>query len=241
MDEARRFLRYVMPGFVYIIETGFLLLIVFPKWMQQFLLCLAVKDGLTGVVLGSVFVAGALGYIFSTIHHWCHWNLCIDKEILDHEPMVSRLIKNGILDESNSGTIDKKKALEISWAYWYQLRGQAISLDGVMKIDSLGDQAHALGTARIASVFAILTTLWVCYEIGTCSASCEAIIRFGCMLLLWVIVTCSFHFSWKRIGTLTQAIYDRIFEDAIQKKGSYRVGCGPRNEYRVPARWSRVR
>jgi hypothetical protein len=229
MDEARRFLRYVTPGFVYIVETGILLLVVFPGWMQQCVSYLAAKDGLTGVALGSVFLAGALGYIFSEIHHWCHWHLCIDEGILDHKPMIERL--KGFLGEPNNGSVNKKEALEISWAYWYQLRGQAISLDGVKKIDSLGDQAHALGTARIASVFAILTTLWVCFEIGTFSTNCESTIRFLCMLALGCILTCLFHESYKRVGTLTQAIYDRIFEDAIKKVRSYKVGCGPRNEH----------
>lgn len=68
MDEARRFLRYVMPGLVYGVETLLLLFIVFPKWTQHLILDVVAKDGV-GAALGGVLASGALGYIFATLHH----------------------------------------------------------------------------------------------------------------------------------------------------------------------------
>lgn len=234
MDEARRFLRYVMPGYVYIVETGLLLLIVFPCWTVQGIETLAENDSV-GTALGSILVAGVVGYIFATVHHWCHWHLCIDKEILKHTPLIERLIGTQILKEpkiDETGALEKeKKALEISWAYWYQLRGQAISFDGVRKIDSLGDQAHALGTTRIASFFAVVTTLVFCFAIGTYHIDGESVIRFVGMLLLGVILILLFHRGYERVGKLGQAIYDRTFEDAIRMQGSYKVASVTRVEH----------
>lgn len=122
------------------------------------------------------------------------------------------------------------RALEISWAYWYQLRGQAVSFEGVRKIDSLGDQAHALGTTRIASCFAVATTLLFCFKIGTYSIDVESVFRFAGMLLLGVVLTLLFCRGYKHMGRLGQAIYDRTFEDAIRMQRSYRVASASRSE-----------
>lgn len=205
-----------MPGLVYSVETLLWLYIVFPVWTHELILNFAAKDGL-GVALGSILTSGALGYIFATVHHWCHWHLCIDEGILDH----SNLIKTHqlITNESNEMTKKeyRKKALEISMAYWYRPRkhGSYIWDTTYTKLDSLGDQAHALGTARVASFFAFVTVLGFCFTIGTFSPNSQSIFRFALMLLLGVGVICLFHHAYRRVGTIAQAIYDQIFKMAI--------------------------
>lgn len=148
MDEARRFLRYVMPGFVYGIETPLWLLIIFPTWTQSIMANLMMKDGL-GVTLGRVLTAGALGYIFAAIHHVCHWlPLCFEKGIFDHSSIVRK-----ILNKPDDEKIERPEALKVSLAYWcQQVDGGAIKDTAEKKVNSLGDQAHALGAARVASV-----------------------------------------------------------------------------------------
>jgi hypothetical protein len=74
MDDARRFLRYVLPGLVFGIETLLWLFIVFPGWTQSQLLSVSAKDGIA-LAIGSVLASGAVGYVFATVHHWCHWHL----------------------------------------------------------------------------------------------------------------------------------------------------------------------
>jgi hypothetical protein len=216
MDEARRFLRYVMPGLVYGIETLFWLFIVFPEWTQRLILDHAAKD-LLGVALGSVLAAGALGYIFATVHHRCHWHLSIDRGILDHSALINRLLAAGLISiESNAKRVNRQEALEISLAHWYQPREHDNSIGDATykKLDSMGDQAHALGTARVASFFAVVTALTFCFMIGTFSLNFESIVRFVLMLLLGIGVTYLFHDAYRRVGTISQAIYDRIFSDA---------------------------
>lgn len=216
MDEARRFLRYVMPGLVYGVETTLWLFIVFPEWTYCLILGLAAKDGL-GVAIGSVLASGALGYIFATAHHWCHWHLCIDEGILDHSELIKRL---GLLPNESNKTKKayRKKALEISLTHWYRLRDSNSIGDATLKkLDSLGDQAHAFGNARIASVFSVLTALAFCFKIGTFSLTCESVARFTLMLVLGISITYLFHYAYRQVGTIAQAIYDSIFEDAYAK------------------------
>ncbi|MFZ5522839.1 MAG: hypothetical protein ACOY9D_01980 [Pseudomonadota bacterium] len=219
MDDARRFLRYVMPGLVFGVETLLLLYIVFPVWTQYQILELANKNGL-GIAIGSVLASGALGYIFATVHHWCHWHLSIDSLILDHSGLINRLLAAGLVsNDSNPKVVERKEAFEISLAYWYRPKGHGNSIDDVTykKLDSLGDQAHALDTARVASFFAVVTTLVFCFNIGTVSLNFESIVRFVLMLLLGAVVIYLFHESYRRVGTIAQAIYDRIFSENLSK------------------------
>lgn len=212
MDEERRFLRYVMPGLVYGIETLLWLFIVFQEWTQRLILDLAAKDSL-GVALGSVLASGAFGYIFATVHHWCHWHLSI-RGILDNSDLINRLLAAGSLsNESNAKKVNRQEALEISLELWYRPRDHSNSFAGetYKKLDSLGDQTHALGTARVASFFSVVTALAFCFKIGTFSPDFESIIRFVLMLLLGISVTYLFHDAYRRVGTIAQAIFERAF------------------------------
>lgn len=233
MEDARRFLRYVMPGLVFGTETLLWLFVVLPEWTQTLVSNLGDKSGL-GVVLGGVLASGAIGYIFSTIHHLCHWRLCWDRGILDHSDLINdaiekRLISSG--DRTVDGTGDKEgwlvcpqkvieareEALAISIAHWYRPRS-AINEETYRKLDSLGDQAHGLGTARIASFFSGVVALLFIFKLGTFCVTGESILRFVGMVVLWLGITGLFHWSYRRVGIIAQAIYDRVFKDAHSNK-----------------------
>jgi len=211
MDEARRFLRYVLPGLVYGIETLLWLYILFPEWTYSVILVAAGKDSL-GVALWGVLASGAVGYIFATVHHWCHWHLSIDRGILDHSALINQLH----VTEAHKQKVSRQEALVVSLARWYRTElGEAAR----KKLDSLGDQAHALGTARVASFFSVVIPLMVCFTIGTLTLAPESIVRFVVMLVLWIAVTYLFHDVYRHVGTVAQGIYERILKDAASVRG----------------------
>jgi hypothetical protein len=206
MDEARRFLRYVLPGLVYGIETLLWLYIVFPQWTHSVIFQTTAKDSL-GVALWGILASGAVGYIFATVHYWCHWHLPVDRGILDHSDLINQLR----LPELHGRDVDRREALMVSLARWYcaELRETAHK-----RIDSLVDQTHALGTARIASFFSVVTALAICMAVGTFSLAFEPVLRFVVMLVLGIAVTCLFHAAYRHVGAVAQGIYDRIFRAA---------------------------
>lgn len=77
MDEARRFLRYVTPGLVFLVETLLLLWVLLPDWPEEQLRQIK-KDAGLGFVLAAILGSGGLGFVFSIAHHWLHW--CSEKE-----------------------------------------------------------------------------------------------------------------------------------------------------------------
>jgi len=207
MGDARRFLRYLMPGAVYGIETLFLLWIICPVPGQKYVLDPSGKDSLIGIVLGSVIVFSALGYIFSSIHHACHWlsnEECdeIDK-ILDH-----KVIAYKISTEKVKNSLD---AMAISYAHWYQqMANHKIGNAAEQKVHSLGDQAHGLGTARIASIFALPTTLAIALTSEAPICGDGSVFRIITMYLLWMYVTWTFHCGYRRVGKIAHETYKRI-------------------------------
>lgn len=209
MDEARRFLRYVMPGLVYGVETLLLLGIANPQWTQSMVGSFLNQDN-AGAILGSLLLAfGALGYIFSAIHHVCHcWcnEQCEEKDrILDH-----RCIKNGTAEE----------AMAASYAEWYSLMNKKkIGADGYGKVNSLGDQAHGLGTARFASVLALVTASLVTYTTNACCPACILTIGFIVMLLVGVGTICLFNIGYRRVGKIAHLTYKEILITARESSG----------------------
>ena len=88
-DEGRRFLRYVIPGLVYGVETLLFLFIVLPETTVSVLAKISDKDGL-GAIVGVFLASGGLGYIFAAVHHWVLWHCRFEEEVFDHR----RVIKN---------------------------------------------------------------------------------------------------------------------------------------------------
>lgn len=162
MDYPRRFLRYIVPGLIFGIEIAVYISIVLDDWTLYKVRELFAKDGL-GTALVALLASGALGYIFAALHHWWHW-YC-DRGILDHAPLINRLIAQKLIPDPHPGrTLNRGEAWDLSIALWYERAkpdGQ-ITETADKKVSSLGDQAHGLGATRAASVVALLTTLLFC-------------------------------------------------------------------------------
>src|SRR3954454_20135212 len=88
MDDARRLLRFVLPGTLFAVEfLGWIILLHLPS-AGQLLLELKQESGV-GAALGLLVASGGLGYLFSIIHHWCHW--WRNKGTLDHRHLIYTL------------------------------------------------------------------------------------------------------------------------------------------------------
>lgn len=62
MDEARRFLRYVIPGVAFIVQTLLILWILIPDWTLDMIAKLRADTGI-GIVIAALFGSGGLGSI----------------------------------------------------------------------------------------------------------------------------------------------------------------------------------
>jgi hypothetical protein len=88
MDDAKRFIRYVIPGIVFIVEISVYLYLSAKnptiKIIQEIELLKPDKSSIT-LTLGALLASGALGYIFSNLYYALHtipWGLVDHTELL---------------------------------------------------------------------------------------------------------------------------------------------------------------
>lgn len=227
-DEGRRFLRYVTPGLVYGLETLLFLLILMPDPTLYVLSKVSIKDNALGTSVAAFFASGALGYIFHAVHHSVHWSRCfscLEKSIFDHQKVIDRLREARLMPPIGFDGIDgyikryedandpvKKQMLaeSISLALWYHfVESKSLKTD---TFDLLGNQAHGLGAARIASVFAFFTTFVIgLYTLhGTPNfvwCHTDTLVRCGAVLILSCCAICVFHGGYRRVSEIEHEAY----------------------------------
>lgn len=225
MDEARRFLRYVFPGLVFGVEVIILVWLVFPDSVVTIMVQASGESSLA-VALGGLLASGGLGYIFATAHHFAHWHLPCDRNIINHAPNIRNLIAAGLLGEE---VVDRRRALELTLELWY---GRLGTKDGPIaaaqrKIAAIGDLAHAAGAARVASFAALATALCVCWLHGAFNIELEAVARFLTMVVSGTFLVLLFHDSYRRTGNIAQTLYDRMITAALESERRNGVCSSP--------------
>lgn len=168
MDEARRFLRYILPGLVFSV----VLLIALLISDNDAIICFLKKISDKGIIgIGGVFLAsGALGYIFSVIYWALFWSRPFSNWIaVDHTVLLNRLVERGrveVVDISgNQVPLDKRTAWVIFSQHWWTSRIKNKSdKDIFIPIDRLADITHAIGTAIISILFSFI--VWAIIHYG---------------------------------------------------------------------------
>jgi hypothetical protein len=225
-DEARRFLRYIVPGLVYGVTFLSLMLIVLLDPTIDFLASVTEKNGL-GLAATGVLASGGLGYIFAAIHHGVHWYFPCDQDVFDHRTIVGRLQSAGLVSPTNEelrrladrttlSAIRESRitAQTISLIHWY--RHLETRKAGKDQIDNLGNQAHSLGTTRIAAIFALLSAVAVCANYGRTDLSLLAVFRYILMIATGICLSMLFHTSYRRVARFSQDTYDEMLMNAMQ-------------------------
>lgn len=221
MDEARRFLRYLLPGLLYGIVTLGLLAIALPSVALDIVTGLKGKENF-GFLLTMFFASGAVGFLFSAIHHCCHWY--VDSRSIDHTEF-SQHFKSELPGEANAvpvteGTTSwwakrERKRQEREEAFmklvvlWYtRLQPNTVLSGADKKTASLGDLAHAHGTARIASTSAILTVQIVCIKFGHLSFDLLSIVSYIAFWALGLFTVFLFWNSYCRTSRIAQRVIE---------------------------------
>jgi hypothetical protein len=222
--EGRKFLRYVMPGLVFGVETLLLFYIAMPVEALGFLDKVGGKEASFGTIAGIFLASGGLGYIFASIHHWILWNL--ERRTLNHVKVIRKLTQSGKIaldmeEQDKFGNIkEPKNTVEIreiaqsnSLALWHF--HVKLKLPEKDHLDYLGNQAHGLGAARVASFFALLATIWLCNRYGDLKYLWQTP-DFVIMIVLGGFIFCVFLTGYWRVSRIAQRIYDRTLVDFIK-------------------------
>jgi len=170
MDEAKRILRYSLPGMVYVILLLVTFVILKPSTAKDLLLNADISAGET---LAALVFSGGLGYLFSIIYFGSYW-IIADRSTLhiyNHLDVVNDLIisnklivVNPALDgssESKFEVTDRRQAWYIVNVLWHSRTKKSKAIKGVSeKLDSYySDITTSLATTLTSSVFSFITFL----------------------------------------------------------------------------------
>jgi hypothetical protein len=214
MNDARRFLRYVIPGIVFAIEAGILMCCLFPGWASLQISAFQ-KDSGVGFLIAAVAASGGLGLIFSSIHQCIHWRK--GREMIDHRLVIKRLVDNRILrlQEKVAEHLSCEEAWIIYSTLWHQrLKDNKRIESAAARADDMVDIMHSMGTARVASVTAVIfvPAFAIMYHLQT-----DGLSWFGCGIALFITIVTffTFHLSYYRSARMTQGLLDEMLSDAL--------------------------
>jgi hypothetical protein len=246
MDEARRFLRYVTPGLLYVGETAILLALILPTWTLPQLQALKRETGLA-LILAAVLASGGAGFLFSTIHHALHWmpwgkdGSFLFVPPIAHTGVVEWLRQKGMVcvyqiragqrarerfPETVTLLPEERLAPQSAWlvqqVLWFaRLRDAESSIAAAEpRSVALHDLAHSLGTARIASVVAALTAfLNPLFLRAEWSGDFGDILRYVSALVLAALVLLVQHENYRRACRNAEAFVDGVLTEALVREG----------------------
>jgi hypothetical protein len=208
MDEARRFLRYVTPGFVFATESALLLWLVLPDVLLRGLRAIDDPGALIATAVGAVIASGGLGFIFSVVHHSWHW--LRDKADIDYRPCVAMLEASQVISITTVGgqrtrPLSRGEAWLLVSILWEERRATSKVIETANQdFRELNDLFHSLGAARIASLMSPALVALYALEHGQSSAAPLDWIRgiaAGVIALTWFAVLWT---SMRRVGEFTQ-------------------------------------
>ena len=165
MNEARRFLRYITPGILFGFFWLFFVWLALPDWTNSVLIKWFPPEGNSiAIIITTLLLSGALGYLFATIHHWCHWHLPCEKDVINHVKQIESLRKRHLIPSLDKPPKDHRlEALTTMSILWFERlqKGNPVG-NSEDRVAAFGDICHAAGTARVASFLALLLAILIC-------------------------------------------------------------------------------
>jgi len=236
MDEARRFLRYVLPGLVFGLEAILLFVLLRPDLIGALGKALNTASGLGSAVAGFL-VSGAVGFLCGTVHHAIHWRKT--GKVMDHSASLKRLVRAGILelrvpgenDPLPESPLNRERAWVLNSAIWYERRMTNKRIQGAdAHARALTDLVHTLGSARVAAMLAPITAFGIAACISTRSGEGWALTGFAIAFILAILIAVLFWCAYLRTARLTVAVIDTILADALiaEKEAPLPNGTGGR-------------
>lgn len=170
MEEFRRFLRYVIPGLVFIIELLFYFFLL--EWLFDLKLLSETMKSLKQDVAYAVLlfiVAGGGGFLLGIFYHSLRF--CSPKVFqFNFVPLVEdalnrdwlRLPNGPNVAEFDAISLDINNAWQIVTSFWYERQLSSIRIKGVeTRTRSIVDVIHGLGATLVGSCITLIICIFI--------------------------------------------------------------------------------
>lgn len=234
MDDARRFLRFVLPGLGSVVQFLFFLWVLRPSQLAHFLMDtqFTEKSGL-GLAVAVFVASGGLGFILSTLYHFIYWLPLFDRFAINHRQVLIEADKAHILTLVNpkkanpheeepldTNKLSRADAWRISTALWFGRIGESKRLEGALaRTDTLTSILHSLGTLIFGTIVSTLGGLAVAAYLVLREPSPVTYLRIIAFFLVWIFLLVAQCCSFQNAVRHTQRVIDMIlFEDLRRSK-----------------------
>lgn len=217
MQDAKRFLRYVVPGLVIATEALVIVAVLDDSVLRTIAKKLLNTNALA-VALAGLATSGGIGYLASVLHHTFHWFPGLNAvTAVNHSKLVSdlqeaRLITVRDVAGNACGPVtDRWVAWNLTTALWRTRQDAGIVKAATPNLDSLADLMHSAGSSTIGVLMAGGFSIWLVRFIN------HAVPLEGQRLTLALAVTLGgffiHYFNYRRVGWHLQAyVYQVLYE-----------------------------
>ena len=220
MEETKRFLRYVTPGLVLAVETTLLLYILFPDWTKENLNSMQTGVGFGGALV-ALLASGGIGFVLSGFQHTLHW--CRWAGVVNHRPLIENLIETRTIEirdvqglQIPPESLSREEAWVVITALWHERVGTCKKIEGATPYaSSLTDLVHSTGTARVASLFALVIALITAACIAKMAFDWKSVTRFVITIVVGLVLLLVHHCNYRRTCSLAQQFVDETLADAL--------------------------
>jgi hypothetical protein len=165
MDDARRFLRYLIPGSLFFFQTGLVLFGILPKFAIEKATSIVTLDEGKSVGLALVFLvtSGTVGFLTSMVHHALYWHFPVFCRAVDHRLFIDELNTDGLVTDAPAGETVRELVMS-AWVVVTKLWYEHVVSDDHMKdanerARSNSDLIHSLGSCRVSLWAGLVTGL----------------------------------------------------------------------------------
>lgn len=185
MDEFKKFLRYIVPGILFVLELLIILFFSHPRYfgenLEKIIPSANIETSIVSTALLGLLITGGLGVLFGSIYHVLFHimrislSLCIFRWFyIDTLRVLKAAEKNKWIQFKNwetneiipSDNLTQSGAWRIVTSYWNERlkkeTGIIASADDRLK--SFSDILHGTGTNLVACLIAIFVFIVCCYS-----------------------------------------------------------------------------
>ena len=217
MEEARRFLRYVIPGLLFFIEVSIYL---FFSAHAQFIFSIREWGKDLAFPITIFLASGGMGFLLGVLYHSLYWTIGFRTFAVNHIPLIQDCVNRDWLklkrrannSDLNVSQLTQTGAWRVVTAYWHERREFSKRIKGANdRTDSLTDIMHGLGATLIGSLISIPTWIYIHKKLV-----CSYPSWFYYILPLAFLF---FNFlNFRRVVKNCQGVVDIIMSDDISKE-----------------------
>jgi len=250
MTDARRFLRLIIPGGLFAVETAIFMLVLWPSWTADTLGTFPSVGGATAATV-LLLGTGVLGFFFSALHFWLQ-EFCWYPRV-DSTALIQALMRQGWLEvrffpDTGDGTgelkpekVNRDLAHGLALALWHEREESNATIKGINpRLSGLYDVAHSHGISFVATFWSLIAVLIIGCTFGTRSAEWHDIGHGAAVVILGGLALLLFWSNYKRVLDLSKDVSRQALLDAIHHERSALESAlaapGPRDPWALAPR-----